>query len=657
MIRFLQTDNRLTKALLVVVIGAASVSMIVYLIPGLTGMGATSPDTYAVVYPHWYSRFFSSGDEVSMTKVEQLTRQQLQRQGAQYADNQTLINMFEPQVGQQLVQQQILLQEAHRLGIHASDDDVRNYLQTGPTGQVLYPDGKFIGQDQYAALIANRLNMTVAAFEQGVKDDIVMRRLEGLVTAGVTVGPQEVRELYRKNAIKIKFDYAVLSADDLAKTINPSDAELESFFKKNAARYANAVPETRTISYFSFTPNEIPGGIPQPTQQEIQAYYQQHQAEYQQPEQAKARHILISVPASADAKTDAAAKAKADMIAKQLENGGNWTELAKKYSEDPGSKDSGGELGWAKRGQMVPQFDNDIFTAKIGAITVIKSQFGYHVVQVEDRQQAHSQALNEVLPEIQATLIRNTTADAEKNYASTLDAEAAKNGLAATASAHHLQVVTTPPVAQNGVIASLPDGSQLLAKAFAMKPGDAPQDAQTGEGYAIFQVAGVQPAHAPTFADWKSHVLDDYRQEELPALLTQKTKELDDQAKGTNDLAKAAKAAGAKVETSELIGLTGQVPDLGAVGQVAPQLFDMSVGAISGPIDTARTGVVAKLVDKQEPTPEEIQKNFDQTSDQILDQRRSQAFSVFMSGLWNQYKKAGLIRITAKPQGQQLPGM
>ena len=111
------------------------------------------------------------------------------------------------------------------------------------------------------------------------------------------------------------------------------------------------------------------------------------------------------------------------------------------------------------------------------------------------------------------------------------------------------------------------------------------------------------------------------------------------------------------METSELVGLTGQVPDLGAVGQVAPQLFDMSVGAISGPIDTARTGVVAKLVDKQEPTPEEIQKNFDQTSDQILDQRRSQAFSVFMSGLWNQYKKAGLIRITAKPQGQQLPGM
>lgn len=657
MIRFLQKDNPVAKALLVVIIGAASVSMVVYLIPGLTGMGATSPDTYAVVYPHWYSRFFSSGDTISQAKVDQITRQQLQRQGPQYADNPTLMNMFEPQVGRQLVQQQVLLQEAARLGIHASDDDVRHYLQTGPTGQVLYPDGKFIGEDQYAALIADRLNMSVTEFEQGVKDDITLRRLEGLITAGVTVSPQEVRETYRKQNIKIKFQYAVLSADDLTKTINPSDSELQAFFKKNAARYATAVPETRTITYFAFTPSEIPGGIPQPTQQQIEAYYNQHQSEFQQPEQAKSRHILVSVPPNADAKTDAAAKAKAEMIQKQLENGGSWTDLAKKYSDDPGSKNAGGELGYAKRGQMVPQFDNDIFTAKIDAINIVKSQFGYHVVQVEDRKPAETQPINEVLPQIQATLIRNATSDAEQSYAQTLDAEAIKNGLAKTAAAHKLQLVTTPPVAENGVISALPDGAQLLSKAFASKPGDPPQEAPSGEGYAIFQVAAVQPAHAPTFADWKSHVLDDYRQEQLPALVTQKTKELDDQAKDSNDLAKAAKVMGAKFETSDLVSPTGQVPDFGSVEQVAPQLFDMNVGAISGPIHTERNGVVAKVIDKQEPTPDEIQKNFDQTRDQILNQRRTQAFNVFASTVWNNYEKHNQIRINAKPQGPQLPGM
>lgn len=657
MIRFLQTDNRVIKAFIVVVIAVASVGMVVYLIPGLSGMGASAPNTYAVVYPHWYSRFLASGDTISQTRVEQMTRQQLQQQNPRYADNPKILSLFEPRVGEQLVQRQVLLQEAARLGIRASDDDVRHYLQTGPTGQVLFPGGKFIGEQQYAALIADRLNMSVPQFEQSVKDGIVLRRLEGLITAGVTVSPQQVRDAYRKQNVKIKFDYAIVSADSLSETINPSDAELQAFFKQNALRYANAVPETRTISYFAFTPEQLPGGIPQPTQQQIEDYYNQHQSEFQQQEQAKARHILIAVPAGASAQADAAARAKAESIQKQLEHGGSWTELAKKYSDDPGSKDSGGELSWAKRGQMVPQFDNDIFTAKIGAINVIKTQFGYHVVQVEDRKPAETEPLNEVLPQIQATLIRDGTANAEQDYARSLDSEAIRDGLAKTAAAHHLQLVTTPPVAQNGVIAALPDSSSILREAFEAKVGDPAQEAATGEGYAIFQVTGIQPAHAPTFAEWKSHVLDDYRQEKLPALVAEKTQALEAKAKATGDLAAAAKAMGAKLETSDLVSPTGQVPDFGSVGQVAPQLFDLSVGSISGPITTERNGVVAKIVEKQEPTPDEIQKNFDQTRDTILDQRRSEAFNVFASSIFNDYKEHGQIRINVKPTGPQLPGM
>ena len=95
--------------------------------------------------------------------------------------------------------------------------------------------------------------MSVTEFEDGIKNDITVRRLQALITAGVTVSDQEVRDAYRKQNIKIKFDYAVISSDDLRKTINPSDSELEAFFKKNAARYASAVPEERKITYFAFT--------------------------------------------------------------------------------------------------------------------------------------------------------------------------------------------------------------------------------------------------------------------------------------------------------------------------------------------------------------------------------------------------------------------
>ena len=657
MIRFLQTDNRMVKALIVVVIGAASVTMVLYLIPGLGGVGSSSPDTYAVVYPHWYSRILSSGDPISQAHVEQITENQLRQRNPEYASNPMIVQMFEQQVGQQLVQQQVMLEESHKLGISATDDDVRKYLRTGPTGQVLYPNGTYIGDDAYKQLIDDRLHESVTDFEDEIKSEITIQRLQAFITGGVTVSDQEVRDTYRKSNIKIKFDYAVISAEDLGKTINPSDSELQAFFKTNAARYAQAVPEERKITYFAFSESQIPGGVQPPNQQAVQQYYNEHVADYSVPEQAKSRHILISVPPNADAKTDAAAKAKAEMVLKQLQAGGDWSKLAKQYSDDPGSKDMGGELGFAQRGKMVPAFDNAIFTQKIGDIAMVKTNFGYHIVQVEERQQAHTQPLTEVQATIVAALTRQTETAAQDNYAQQLTSESIKSGLEKTAAAHHLDLVTTNPVAHDGVIAALPDSSQILAKAFEAKQGDPPQSAPTGEGYAIFQVTGIVPAHAPEFADWKSHVLDDYRQEQLPVLLSQKTKALADQAKATNDLAKAAKAVGATVKTSDMVGESGQVPDFGEVGQVAPQLFDMSVGAISGPIDAGRTGVVVKIDAKQEPGADEIAKGLDQMRDQLLDQRRNEAFSVFVSNTWNDYKKHKLVVINAKPKGQQTPGM
>ena len=105
-----------------------------------------------MVYPHWYSRFFSGGEVISQQKVSQLATQQVQQQNPQYAGNPMIVNMFEPQVGQQLVQQQILLDEAEKLGIHVTERRCAQVSATGPPGQVLFPNGKFIGQDSMPRL-------------------------------------------------------------------------------------------------------------------------------------------------------------------------------------------------------------------------------------------------------------------------------------------------------------------------------------------------------------------------------------------------------------------------------------------------------------------------------------------------------------------------
>ena len=201
MIRFLQRDNRFTKAFFFVVIAAASVGMVVYLIPGLMGMGASTADTYAIIYPHWYNRYLSSGVTISQQEVSQRVSRQMQS-NPQYADNPMIVHYFEQQAGQQMIQQQVLLLEAEKLGIQANDSDVANFLHQGQFGEYLFPDGQFIGSDRYADFIARQFNMSVPAFEQEVKQEIIRRRIRALITASAHVSDSDVRAAYLSRTSK-----------------------------------------------------------------------------------------------------------------------------------------------------------------------------------------------------------------------------------------------------------------------------------------------------------------------------------------------------------------------------------------------------------------------------------------------------------------------
>ncbi len=139
---------------------------------------------------------------------------------------------------------------------------MRRAMQTGPFAQALFPNGQFIGEDGYANFVQNYFRTSIQEFETQVKKELEINRLEAMVTGGVTVSDQDVRDSYRQQATKIKFDYAVINAEDLRKQINPTDAELQAFFKQSAARYKDAIPETRKLTYIALNQTDVPGGTP-----------------------------------------------------------------------------------------------------------------------------------------------------------------------------------------------------------------------------------------------------------------------------------------------------------------------------------------------------------------------------------------------------------
>src|SRR6202789_1449507 len=514
MIRILQQDNRITKIIFAVIIGLAVITMVITLVPGIFDNASTNDAAvFATVRePGFLGRLGSDSIPVKTVEVNQLAQRQLQQQHLP----DFLLPYMSQRAGQILVQRAILKHEADRMHLQVSDEDLRRELQTGPFAQYLFPNGTYIGDDAYINFVQSAFQTSRSDFESQVKADMELNRLQGLVTGGVNVYDAAVREAYRTEGTKVKFDYAVISSDDLLKTINPSDAELQAFFKTNAARYASAIPETRKIAYVAFDASNLPGGKPQVSDAEVQAYYNAHQDQYQVKDQVKVRHILIAVPQGADAKTDAAAKAKADDLLKQIKAGGNFAELAQKNSDDPGSKAQGGELGWVDRGKTVPQFDKAAFSLTPGQTSdVVKTQFGYHILQVEDKKTAHMRPLAEVKPEIVPVLEQQKAGAAEQTFASALASDAKKNGLDKAAAAKGLHVVTTDYVAKDGVIPGLADGAGLLTQAFAVVKGADPASVSTGDGFAVFQVEDVKPAHAPDFATYKDHILNDYREQQI----------------------------------------------------------------------------------------------------------------------------------------------
>ena len=155
----------------------------------------------------------------------------------------------------------------------------------------------------------------------------------------------------------------------------------------------------------------------------------------------------------------------------------------------------------------------------------------------------------------------------------------------------------------------------------------------------------------PVFEEYKTHLVDDFREQQLPQLLARKTNELADKAKAENNLAQAAKELGATIKSSDLVGHTGQVPDVGDLSTSAPDLFDLKPEADQHEaINTGHAGIVAKIVDKQEPAPADIAKNFDATRESLLAERREQMFAVFVTSLTDRYQKQGDIRMNKKAQ-------
>lgn len=645
MIRQLQNAGPTLKIILAGMLLLFCGSMVITLIPGFgssMGLGSGSPTAGVLA---------TVGDEkVTVLDVQREARQMIARQfprgGAQAS---MLLPYFTNQAAQELISEKALVAQAHQMGLRTSDEELREELQHGQLAETLFPDGKFVGQEEYENFI-QRNNMTVPQFETLEKEYILIRKLQALVAGTTFVSDAEVHDEFQRRDTKVKFEYAVVTQADVLKDLHPTTEELKAFYDHNKATYNNSIPEKRQIKYAVVDVSKL-GAATAVTDQELQAYYDQHRNEYQVPDQVKVRHILIKTPlpapgAKEDEKAIADARAKAEDVLKQLKAGGDFAKLAEKYSDDPGSAKSGGEIGWIGRGRTVPEFEKAAFSLGKGQTSdLIKSSYGFHIINLEDKQAAHLKPLAEVKGDIEEKLKQQKVAHAAETAANTMLSAARTDGIDKAAAAKGQPVVTTDFFTHNDSLPGLGPTPQLMDSVFN-EPENAKADVvQVPQGYVVYQLLGIKPPATPSFEDIRSRVETEFKNQRASFLLQQRTQELSDRAKSAHDLKKAAKELGATVKTSDLVAPDGQVPDIGALSGPAAAIFTLKPGDISAPITAGGNGIVAQLLDKQVPSDQEFAQKKDQVRQSLLEAKQNEMFQLFVSNLRRDMEKSNRIKI------------
>jgi peptidyl-prolyl cis-trans isomerase D len=602
-------------------------SMLLYLVPQGPATGEVSTDTVAKV-----------GDEsVTVNDI----RQQLNQIERNNQVPRQLESFYAQQILQNLVFQRELEYEAKRLGITVSDqeraDRIRLYLPMAFNG------GSFIGMDQYAALVQQRFQLTVPAFEELIRQGLLEEKFRKLVTDGISVGPAELEQEYRYKNEKIKLDYALIKPEDLEAKITPADAEIKAEYEKNKSKYQ--VPERRAVRYALLDTNQLRQTVQIP-EDVLKKQYQDNIHQYEVPNQVHVQHILFKTVGQSDAEV-AETKKKAEDVLKQARKGVKFDELAKKYSEDPGSKDKGGDLGWIRQGQTVPEFEKEAFSLALDQISdLVRTQYGFHIIKVLDKQTAHTKPFDEVRDALRAQAALN---QAEKQATDAVDQvskairQSSKISLDDLAKQYHLTLGETRPVSASDPLLELANSQEVKDEIFRLRLGELSMPIRTDRGYVVLALKASFPAHQGTLDEVRDRVTSDLKKELSVEQAKSKADELVRRIKGGEKFA-AAKALGLDPKTSDSISQDGSISGA-ASGKQLSTAFKLKQGDVGPPLNLGQNWFVYRVAEKVEADPANFEAQKKQLTQELLQSKREVAFEAFRSALSDRLVKEGKLKL------------
>ena len=556
---------------------------------------------------------------------------------------QALLPTYIPQIVESLITEKALEFEADRQGFQVTEADVADQIRTMVPS--LFPDGKFVGKDAYAAMLAQQ-NTTIAEFEQDLKRQLLVTRLRNVAMEATVVTPAEVEQEFRRRNEKIKIEYVKLAPDKYKNEVTPTPEEIQAYYKANGSSFT--FPEKKNLAILMADQGKLEQTI-NPAEGEIQAAYNQNKDAFRTVERVKVRHILLKTT-DKPAAEEAQIKTKAEGLLKQIRGGANFAELAKKNSDDTGSATNGGDLpDWVTRGQTVPEFERAAFTLPVGQTSdLVKTQYGYHIIQVQQHEQARLRPYEEVKAELAGQLKKQRVSDLMQQVSDRAQAALQKDPThpEKVAADLNVQLVRADGVAPGVTIPEIGTSKDFDESIASLKQGEVSQAvALPSNRVVVSVVTGITPARPATLDEAKDRIRDTISRGRLDQAVRKHAQELADQAKSMGgDLKKAAQAMGLTVKTSDEFTRLGAVEGLGSADYVQ-EGFTKPDGTVFGPSSMSDGMVVCKVLSHVAADPAQLPAQRAAVRDEIKSRKARDRNTLFEAGVRDALVKDKKIKV------------
>ena len=614
----------LLGALLVLV----ALSMVITLIPGFGGAGPADDPVVAVI----------GGEDLTVREV-QLNIQAALR-GRTIPPE--MVSTYVPQYVNQMIAERALAFQARRLGFEVTEADLAQAIQS--MFPQMFQDGKFVGREAYQMFLSQQ-NMSIAEFESNVRKQMLLTRLRNIVLEGVLVTPGEIEAEYRQKSEQIQVDYVGFLPASYRAQIQVSPQEIQARFQRDAAAYR--IPEKRSFQIVIVDEARVTAGFNLPDL-ELRRAYEASKDRYRTPERVHVRHILLKTTEKPKEEVDKIRKRAEDLL-KQIRGGADFAALAGKNSEDPGSAAKGGDLDWVARGQTVKNFEDTAFSLKPKELSgVITTEYGFHILQLLEKQEARVKPFEEVKGELASEIKRQAVIEKVQTSADQIREQLVKSPQQAADIARKFdaQLVEVDKAGPGDPIPEIGVNQDFAEAVQALRKGQVTQIIQlAGNKLVVAVLTDITPSRQAELGEVEKQVREQLLNEKARDLAKQKSQDAAQKLSGVaGDLRKLAQLTGGEFKSPPPFGRMSAVEGIGASSYVI-EAFAKPVGSVLGPIQAAENFFIVKVTGRIEADMSKLPADRDALATQIKRKKAGERRELFDDGVVAALIREGKLKI------------